>query len=190
MDTVYRIIGYLSVPVVVIGVAAAIWSTLRERPLRVRTLLLASGISVAYLLVHDLLRGNEVWRPLGWLTAGIGTVLGARWAGRSRLRSVAGRVLAKGEAWYLAVWGLAVVVVQVSALGALGESTVLGVYAIYLTTGLAPGVNVSLWVRLTGLRQMAGAGAFFCPHCGSPAATGTCASCGWRVLAPSVPATG
>jgi hypothetical protein len=190
MDTVFRILGYLSVPLVLIGVAVAIWSSLRARPLRARALVLVAGIGVAFLVVHDLLRGAEVYRPLGWLTAGVGVVLGARWAGRSRLRSAAGEVLAKGEAWYLAIWGLAVVAAQVSALGAFGEDSSLGIYAVYLATGLALGVNMGLWVRVVRVRHRAVVGSAACPHCGSAIETASCGSCGWRVLIPSVAAVG
>lgn len=188
MDSLFRILGYVSIPLVLIGVAVASWSTLRERPLRARALVLVAGIGAAFLVMHDLLRGAEVSRPLGWLAAGVGGVLGARWAGRSRLRSAAGEVLAKGEAWYLAVWGLTVSVAQASALGALGEDTSLGVYAVYLATGLALGVNMGLWVRLVRVER--GGVATSCPHCGFAVETGRCSSCGWNVLIPSFSAVG
>lgn len=188
MDTVFRIIGYLSIPVVLVGVAAAIWSTLRERPLRSRTLLLTAGIGVAFLVVYDVLRGSEVSRPLAWLAAVAGGVLGTLWAGRSRLRLAAGEVVVKGEAWYLAVWGLAVVAAQVAALGGFGEGTPLGIYAVYLASGLALGVNAGLWVRMTRVRKGAVAALEACPHCGSAVETGVCDACGWRILVASVPA--
>ena len=188
MDTVYRIESYLSVPVVLVGLAVAIWSTLRERPLRSRTLLLVAGIGVIYLVVHDLLRGEEIVRPLGWVVAGVGGILGASWAERSRLRALPGAVLAKGEAWYLAVWGLAIVVAQLSAHGILGEAQWPGVYAIYLTTGLIPGSNLALWLRVSQLRRKARSAAF-CPNCGGAVGPGQCASCGRQVLV-GVPAVG
>ena len=182
MDAVLRIVGYLSLPVVLIGLAVAIWSTLRERPLRDRTLLLVSVTGVAYLVGHDLLRGEEVVRPLGWTLAGVGGAVGATWAERSRLRSVPGAVLAKGEAWYLVVWGLAVVIAQLSALGVLGEDQWPGVYAIYLTTGLIPGSNLTLWFRLFQIGRQARRAQTFCPHCGGLVGSGRCASCGWQLL--------
>lgn len=190
MDAVFRIIGYLSIPLVLIGVAMAIRSSLRERPLRGRTLLLTTGIGIAFLIVHDLLRGAEISRPLGWLAAAVGGALGAVWAGRSQLRSAGHQVLAKGEAWYLAIWGLAVVVAQVSMLGLIAGGTSLGIHAVYLTTGLALGVNVGLWVRLARVRSRAVVAAIACPHCGSAVGTGSCGSCGWRVLIPTNPAVG
>lgn len=190
MDMVFRIIAYLSLPAVVIGIVVAIWSTLRERPLRSRTLLLIAGIGLAYLVAHDLLRGDEIVRPLGWVVAGVGILIGASWAERFRLRTVAEQVLAKSDGWYLAFWGLALVVAQLSALGVLGEDQWPGVYAVYLTTGLIPGSNLALWFRLTQVRRKAAAGAEFCPHCGSAAATGSCGGCGWKTLSLSVPAVG
>lgn len=190
MDTLFRVLGYLSIPLVLAGVAVAIWSALRERPLRGRTLLLTAWIGVVFLIVHDLLRAAEVLRPLGWLAAGVGGVLGATWAGRSRLRSAAGELLAKGEAWYLAIWGLAVVGAQLSALGAFGEDSSLGIYAVYLATGLALGVNIGLWVRLVRVRHRTVVGSTACPHCGSAVEAGSCGSCGWRVLISSVAAVG
>lgn len=181
MDTVFRIIGYLSVPAVLIGIAVAIRSTLRERPLRSRTLLLLAGIGLVYLVSHDLLRGDEIVRPLGWAVAVAGILSGASWAERSRLRTVAEQVLAKGEAWYLAFWGLAVVVAQLSALGVLGEDQWPGIYAVYVTTGLIPGSNLALWFRLTQLRRKARTAAF-CPHCGGVAGLDRCVGCERRVL--------
>jgi hypothetical protein len=181
MDTAFRIIGYLSVPVVLVGLGVAIWSTLRERPLRGRTLLLVAGIGFAYLIVHDLLRGDEIVRPLGWVVAGVGGLLGASWAERSRLRSVPGSVLAKGAAWYLAVWGTALVVAQLSALGVLGEDQWPGIYAVYLTTGLVPGSNLALWFRLSQVRRK-GRSAALCPNCGGAVGLDLCGSCGWQVL--------
>lgn len=190
MESVFRIIGYLSIPVVLVGVAVAIWTSLRERPLRGRTLLLTAGIGAGFLIVHDLLRASEVSRPLGWLVAAVGGVLGLVWAGRSQLRSAGNQILAKGEAWYLAIWGLAVVVAQVSALRLLADDTSLGIHAVYLATGLALGVNVGLWARLARDRPTAVVAARACPHCGSAIGTGNCASCGWRVLIPTDPAVG
>jgi tellurite resistance protein TehA-like permease len=190
MDTVYRIIGYVSIPLVLIGVAMAIRSSLRERPLRGRTLLLTTAIGMAFLIVHDLLRAAEVSRPLGWLAAAVGAVLGAVWAGRSRLRSVGGEVVAKGEAWYLAIWGLAVVAAQFSALGPSSGGTSSGIYAVYLATGLMLGVNVGLWARLTRVRQRAVVASTTCPHCGSAVGMGSCSSCGWRVLIRADPGAG
>lgn len=187
MDTLFRIIGYLSIPLVLIGVGVAIWSTLRERPLRGRTFLLVVGIGVAYLVVHDLLRGSEISRPFGWLAAGAGGLLGASWAERSRLRKVAGDVLAKGGARYLAVWGLAVVVAQLSALDSLRVGSSLGVYAVYLATGLALGFNAGMWLRLIRTRRSATAS---CPHCGSAVATGSCGACDRRVLIAAISAGG
>jgi hypothetical protein len=188
MDTVFRVIGYLSVPAVLIGIAMAIRSTLRERPLRGRTLLLLAGIGLAYLVAHDLLRGDEIVRPLGWAVAVAGILIGASWAERSRLRAIADRVLARGEAWYLAFWGIAVVIAQLSALGVFGEDQWPGIYAVYLTTGLIPGSNLALWFRLTQVRRKARSTAF-CPHCGGAAAADRCAGCGRQVLV-GVPAAG
>jgi hypothetical protein len=138
--------------------------------------------------MHDLLRGGEVVRPLAWVVAGVGGILGASWAARSRLRSVPGAVLAKGETWYLALWGLATIFAQLAALGVLGEDQWLGIYAVYLTTGLIPGSNLALWVRLTQLQRRARSVAF-CPHCGGAAGPDRCTNCEWQLLI-GVPAAG
>ena len=103
---------------------------------------------------------------------------------------VAGEAVVKGEAWYLAVWGLAVVVAQVAALGGFGEgSAALAAYAVYLASGLALGVNAGLWVRMT--ESARGRWLAWQPAtlwiCGRD---GSLRRCGWRVLVASVPAAG
>ena len=181
MDTVFLIIGYLSIPLVLVAVFMMISTLKKVQLVRSRQLLITIAISIAVLLLYEWVLDAErsSWSVL--LALG-GAVIGGWVATTADLRVVDGDVYATRSHWYLWLWALTFSFAQLTALGVVSADVATGLASMYLATGVAVGLNLVLWnQRLVLLNRVKAAGdsATACPSCGTPngpAAT-VCAGC-------------
>lgn len=191
MDLVFLIIGWLSIPVVLVAVFMMISTLKKEQHMRGGQLLLLAVISIAILFGYEWMLDAARSSWSGWLLLG-GAVAGGWVSTTSELRITGLDVYGTRTYWYLVLWATTYSFAQLTALGALPAGVGTSLAAMYLATGVAVGLNLVLWNRQAVLKsraRAAGAAAGKCPSCGTPhdpTATG-CAGCHLHLVPTEVP---
>jgi len=183
VDTVLRVIGFLSIPVLILSVVMMIRGLHRVRVITVRSLVLPAAISIVLLLVYVNLLG--ITPPTGWSWAlmSLGLLIGIIQSRTTKMHARNGSVFGKRSICFLVTWAIAFTLTQLLALFGRGNIASYGLLAIYLATGLSIGMNLSLLFRRQRTLSGANTGAFAFPDCGREIAAGTrfCTGCGKEV---------
>lgn len=193
MDTFWKVIGYLSIPLVLVGVFVMLSSIKKEQRIGSRTLLWQAGFAFAILLVYQIILGADMSGPWPWVLLIGGAVVGIVVGRTTEVFKRGGVAYARRSFWFLVPWALTFGFAQLIALGAIDQSLFAGVSTLYASTGIALGATGVLAYRrldLIGVADSPGelAGAVFdptrCPNCRGELATGArfCRACGRRVL--------
>ena len=188
MDTLLRLIGFLSIPLVAVSVFVMVRGMGSEYRLRVRGLVVTAGFAVAVLwLFHTVL--DVETSSTSWALAFVGVVAGAFVGRATPLRVAAGVVFARRTPWGVGAWLLCFSYAQLAVLGVLPGEYEGGLDAMFLATGVAVGTSLSLAVRRSQVATAtddveASATQGICAHCGrpNPGAALFCGHCGWRVV--------
>ena len=154
-----RVLGYLSIALVVASVVLMVRSLHRERRLKAWPLVLPLAFTPLILLLYVLLLRVTVHTALSWLLLAGGLVLGVVWSRSTRMRVKKSQVYARRSVWYLVIWAATFVYTQtVVVLGAGTSMASYGLATIYFSTGLAVGSNFGLLVsRAATLARTGGA---------------------------------
>jgi hypothetical protein len=151
-----KIVGFLSIPVVVVSIFLMIKSIGRRRRISQRGLLIQLGLSPTFLVVYALLLGVGVavkWAiPL--IVVGLG--IGLFWGQGTRLDVRSGETYGTRSIWYLLAWGVSFVLTQMLALFASDGATAGGLAVMVFSTSAAVGMNGLLLLRRSTLLSGAG----------------------------------
>ncbi|MEA2002033.1 MAG: hypothetical protein U9N84_09155 [Actinomycetota bacterium] len=170
MDLVFLIIGWLSIPLVLVAVFMMISTLKSEQLLRGGQLLVLAAISTGLLFAYEWVLDAERSPWSLWLLIG-GAVAGGRVATTVDLRSSGLDVYGTHTYWYMGLWAATYSFAQLTALGALPAGISTGLASMYFATGVAVGLNLVLWNRqsvLKGRASKAGTAARACAACGTP----------------------
>lgn len=191
MDIVFLIIGWLSIPVVLVAVFMMVSTLRNEQLMRGGQLLLLAAISAGVLFVYEWALDAERSSWSVWLLIG-GAVAGGRVATTVDLRITGLEVYGTRTYWYLGLWAATYSFAQLIALGALPAAVGTGLASMYLATGVAVGLNLVLWNRQAVLKSRAskvGTAASGCPACGTPndSTATACSGCHLHLVPTEVP---
>jgi hypothetical protein len=179
MELLFKVIGYASVLVIAASFFFMALHLRRNTRLRPAGLIVPALMSLLILAVYVLLTGAQGFSPVSALLAALGLGTGVIWSRTTRLSFRGGAVYARRSVWYLAVWALSIIIMQLMAVTSEAELLPYGISAVYFSTGLAVGMNTSLLLR--GLNGKTSNGrAAVCARCGAANAAGVayCAGCG------------
>lgn len=181
MDIVLKIIGFLSIPLLVFSITMMVRSLKKERTITVRSLLLQVLIGIAMLIIYATLLKIDPPTGFSWALLVLGLLIGI-WQSRTTALTVQGsRVLGKRSVWFLVIWGISFTLTQLLALFGRSEWASYGLLTIYLSTGLSVGANLGLFFRRQqALKNGETTDTRACPACGTPVQPTTrfCTGCG------------
>jgi hypothetical protein len=166
MEIVFQILGYLSIPMLLLSLFAMVKSLNRQRPIIPRGLLIQLGISIVFLVVYSLLLNVSPPTILSYGLMGTGITFGSFWSRTTKLSIKKGAVYGKRSIWYMAIWVLSIAITQTLAMTSTQELVAYGLSTIYLTTGIAIGTNLRLLFQQRRLATVSINGSITCPHCG------------------------
>jgi len=186
MEVFLKVLGYLSIPLLLLSVIFMIRSLRRDRRLRSRSLLIPIFISIVFLIVYNSLLGVSPPTILSFILMILGLAFGSLWGRTTHLTMREGMVYGRRSVWYLVIWALSIGITQLMALTVSSAAVAYGLSTIYFTTGLAVGTNSSLLFRRSRLGP-ASVPEITWPNCGTING-GTrkfCMQCG-QALAPVI----
>lgn len=165
MELFLRIIGYLSILILVISFAFMIKNLRRGRRLTIRSLIIPVLMSIVFLVVYSTILDIPGPTAISAALAILGLVLGVLWSRTTQLTVKGSTVYAQRSVWYVVIWGLSIVFTQFMAVTATPELASYGLSTLYFSTGLAVSTNVSLLLRrLEVLPQLKKDGLTKCPR--------------------------
>ena len=190
MDTLLRLVGYLSVPLVVLSVWVIVRGLGTEYRLRIRDLSVTVLFSVAVLVLFVVVLDVDTpgW---AWGLAIAGFLAGALVGRATAVRAIDGEMLARRSAWACGAWLVGFAYAQLAVLGALPGGSEAGLGAMFLATGIAVGTSVSMGLRRSQVIAAASAAGkpaseatAACAHCGrrNLVAARFCGECGWHLI--------
>lgn len=193
MDIVFKTLGFLSIPLLIISIILMVRSLKKERTITIRSLFLQVIIGIVLLITYaTLLNINP---PTAWSGAliGIGLLIGGLQSRTIALTVREKSVLGKRPVWFLVIWGISFTITQLLALFGRGDIASYGLLTIYLSTGLTVGANMGLFFRRQqSIRRGKTSGADVCPSCGTAIHSGKrfCTGCGNELASVTIqPAT-
>jgi hypothetical protein len=183
MDIFLKILGYLSIPMMLFSAYAMTKSLKKDQRVTPRSLVIQLGISIIVLIVYTLLLNVNPPTALSFSLMAVGGVFGVVWSRTTNLTIRDGVVYGKRTVWYMVAWILSITLTQTMAMTAPKELVAYGLSTIYFTTGIAIGTNLSVLIRQQRLLAVKVRSQVVCPHCNntvSPSAT-FCTHCGNRL---------
>ena len=189
MDIVLKIIGWVSIPLLIFAVWMMIRSLQKERTITIPRLLLQVAIGIVMLIVYVIFLKISPPTAWSWVLIAAGLLIGLLQSRTTSLRVDQGKVLGKRSVWFLVVWAAAFSITQLLALMGQGVAASYGLLTVYLATGLSIGANFGLMIQRQRVLVKATSGAISCPSCGRdiPVGTNFCIGCGAQLT--TVPAT-
>ena len=147
LTVVFRIIGFLSIPLVLFSVYMMVRSVGHARRITRKSLFLQLGISPVFLIVYSLLLGVGIsfkWAvPLVILGLGVGG-----FSGMSTSLTLRGsQVMGTRSTWYIILWGASFALTQALALFATEGAAAGGLATMAFSMGTAVGMNGGLLLR-------------------------------------------
>jgi hypothetical protein len=189
LDILFKIIGLLSIPLLLLSVILMIRGLRKERSIRSLSLIFPALISLIILIVYTALLNNLP--PTAWSAALLltGLFIGSLQSRTTRLAWSNGKITGKRSAWYLVVWGIAFTITQLLVLFGPSKAAAYGLLTIYLSTGLNLGVNATLLIRYFLLKSKKQVQGTICPVCGHNNEPGIkfCTGCGKTLPEPRQP---
>lgn len=189
MALVFRVIGYLSLLILLISFYFMVRTLRRGRKVTRRSLIIPILMSVLFLVVYGAVLNHPEPSVLSALLMALGLVFGVIWSRATTLTARGTDVYGRRSVGYVVIWGLSIAVTQAATLMAPSWAAY-GMSTIYFSTGLAMGTNASLLIKRSRLlsdhsqgRLVAGAGQAVlsrCKRCGEISESGQrfCVNCG------------
>lgn len=160
----FRIVGLIATALFVLSVVIMLLTFRNARRLSPWMLVLSGAISVVCTTFFFALAGAPLSGPVMLLAIAAGAMVGVAWSLTSILFIDGDVVRARGNVWYLAVWGFSLALTQVTAL--MGGRTPYAVAVVsFLGMGLAVGNSAGLLTRYRRARRLV--------HAAGAAARGT-----------------
>ena len=151
LTPLFKLVGFLSIPIVAFSMFLMIKSIGRRRRIGQRNLLIQLGLSPTFLIVYALLLGLSVspkWAiPLIIMGLGIGLF----WGNSTQLDARGGEIYGTRSIWYLLMWGLSFILTQVLVLFATEGLAAGGLAVMVFSTSAAVGMNGLLLLRRSAL---------------------------------------
>jgi len=148
--TLLRVVGYLSIPVLLISVGMTVRSIRREQAVTVtvRSAMLPMIIVSVMLWIYLVLLGVTSSAAATWLPFAAGIAFGLWWTTRTtRLTVSDGRVLGAKTAWVLLPWAISMSLTQGLALTESSLTVPVGFTVLFAVSGLVIGENVAVLQR-------------------------------------------
>jgi hypothetical protein len=190
VEIVLRIIGWLSIPLLIFSVWMMVRSLKKERTITIPSLVLQIAVSVVVLILYVVLL--KVSPPTGWSWAliAVGLIIGFLQSRTTSLRVDRGKVLGKRSVWFLVVWAATFSITQLLALVGQGVAASYGLLTVYLATGLSVGANIGLMISRQRALVKARSEQIVCPNCNRniPIGTRFCTYCGAQLATVPVEA--
>lgn len=189
MELFLKIIGYLSIPLLILSVIFMIRSLRRDQRLTPRGLLIPLCTSIVLLIIYNSLLGVSPPTALSYILMFLGLIFGMLWSRTTHLTMRQGMAYGRRSVWYLIIWAFSIGITQLMALTVSSKFVAYGLSTIYFSTGLAVGTNGSLLFRRWRLVSVS-VQKITCPNCGTINARMIkfCTQCG-QALAPVVAGT-
>ncbi len=147
LTPLYKLIGFLSIPLVIVSVLLMIRSIGKSKRITARSLLIQIVTAPAFLVLYSVILGISV--ALKWAVPLVilGTGVGGLW-GFNTMLSVRGKdVFGTRSIWYLVLWVLSFSVTQLLALLATDGLVAGGLATMCFSLGTAIGMNGGLLLR-------------------------------------------
>ena len=142
-----KLVGFLSIPVVVFSVFLMVKSIGRRRKIGQRGLLIQLGLSPTFLIVYALLLGLGVAMKWAIPLILLGLGLGLFWGQGTRLDVRGGETYGTRSIWYLVAWGASFAITQFLVLFASEGAAAGGLAVMVFSTSAAVGMNGLLLLR-------------------------------------------
>jgi hypothetical protein len=155
MDTIYRLISLLSIGLTVVLIIVMLLTFRKERRIGAFSLLISIFLSLIMLPVFIGLSGARLNLLIGLPLLIIGLLIGTLRGFATRLTYKGGHVVGKHSLWFLAGWGVSLVLAQLLALAGSTILASVGLMPIYLSTGTQIGITGNLLLRRLFLRAPA-----------------------------------
>ena len=188
MDVVFKIIGWLSIPLLIFSVWMMIRTLKKERTITILRLLLQVAIGMVMLIVYVVFLKVSPPTTWSWGLIVVGLLIGLFQSRTTSMWVDQGKVLGKRSVWFLVVWAAAFSITQLLALMGQSVAASYGLLTVYLATGLSVGANFGLMIARQRVLVKARAGVTGCPNCGRniPVGTSFCTDCGAQLAAVPV----
>ena len=180
MAIVFKIIGYLSIPLMIFSAYTMIKSLNRDQRIKTLSLVLPMVTSVAAVFLYTAILKITTSTFLSAILAIVGFLLGIWWSRSTILSIKNGAVTGKRSSVYIVVWILTIAITQLMSQVSSPKLVALGISSMFFSTGLALGTNLSLLSRRHKLASTLKSASRTCPHCGKTVAAGLnfCTYCG------------
>ncbi len=152
IDIVLRLIGWLTIPLLIVAVLIMIRSIKRQNRLRLSALVIPLVTTLLVPLVYTVILGTAPWVlavPLFLIGLGIGAI----WANTTVLEMRDGEVFGARSVGYIIIWGFTFILSQLLALAAGTLLVGFGLSTIFLSMGIALGTNTNLLYRRSVVRS-------------------------------------
>jgi len=147
LTTLYRIIGFLSMPLVIVSVVMMVRTIGRARQISRTSLLIQLGTSPAFFIIYSLLLGVSIAMKWGMPLVLIGLGVGGFWGLGTSLSVRNHQVVGTRSVLYLWLWMATFLLTQMLALFATDGATAGGLATMCFSMGTAVGMNGSLFLR-------------------------------------------
>lgn len=149
----FRAVGLAGMVLFALSVVIMLLTFRKARRLSPWMLLTSATISVVCTATFFALAGAPLSRLMIVLATGAGGTVGIGWSLTNLLFVDGGSVRARGNVWYLAVWGLSLALTQVAALA--GGRTPYAVAVVsFIGMGVAVGNSLGLLLRYARARRL------------------------------------
>ncbi|MHB8868998.1 MAG: hypothetical protein ACYC6T_17610 [Thermoleophilia bacterium] len=147
------VIGWLTIPLLVLSVWLLVRTVKRESRLRLRSLVLPLATTVLVPIMYVAMLGTDPPTLLSGALLVVGLAIGVLWANTTTLTLRGREVYGVRSVAYLFVWGLTFVLSQALALGTGTEVLRYGLSTLYFSMGISLGTNGNLLFRRSQVRS-------------------------------------
>lgn len=147
LNVALRIVGALSVPLLIISIVFMIKNLRRAYPVRPKGLALQTLTPVLVFVIYALLLSLDPPKIASGVLFVVGIGLGVVSSLTTRLGLDSGQVVGRRSIWYLVAWAVTFSVTQLLAVFARSEYAAWGFTTLYFSLGLTLGTNAMLFVR-------------------------------------------
>ena len=147
LTVIFKIIGLLSIPLVLFSVYMMVRSIGRARRVTRKSLFLQLGMSPVFLIVYSLLLGVSIAFKWAIPLVVLGLGVGGFWGLSTALTLRGSQVMGTRSTWYIILWGASFALTQTLALFATEGAAAGGLATMVFSMGTAVGMNAGLLLR-------------------------------------------